>query len=241
MADRGWQRRFDDPIPLPFAGTLVLPAESWRGTDDESAGPIRSRAPIRVPGGGRCFYRNAWVTHVPRCSASGPSLTFAIIAAPNRNTKNVNITTSRQFQAMLSSPFSRIIRTDPTSSDARVIIYASCALAAPSIAVPAFWFDTRDVRALTRARSRRHDFLTVILPVVQRIRWADKSPSARSPRCIRRRADGSTVRPAILPSRALARREPGTARSDDASDECWYVYFGDVRVAPVAAVTHAAA
>ncbi len=94
-------------------------------------------------------------------------------------------------------------------------------LAAPGIAVPAFWFDMRDVRALTRARSRRHDFLTAILPVVQRIRWADKSPSARSPRCFRRRADGSTVRPAILPYRALARREPGTARSDRRPGERW--------------------
>ena len=94
-------------------------------------------------------------------------------------------------------------------------------LAAPGIAVPAFWFDMRDVRALTRARSRRHDFLTAILPVVQRIRWADKSPSARSPRCFRRRADGSTVRPAILPYRALARREPGAARSDRRPGERW--------------------
>ena len=48
-------------------------------------------------------YRKPWVTHEPRCSRIGPSLTFAIIAAPNRSTKNINTTKSRQFQAMLSS------------------------------------------------------------------------------------------------------------------------------------------
>jgi len=63
------------------------------------------------------FYRKARVTHVPRCSASGQSLTFAIIAAPKRSTKNVNITKSRQFQAMLPPLFPRIILTDLTSSD----------------------------------------------------------------------------------------------------------------------------
>src|SRR5258706_14003536 len=65
--------------------------------------------------------------------------------------------------------FRRIMRTDPTSSDARVIIYASCAPCGARLAVLAFWFDMPDVRALTQARSRRHDFLTAILPVVQRI------------------------------------------------------------------------
>jgi hypothetical protein len=50
-------------------------------------------------------YRIAWVTHEPRCSCIGPSLTFAIIAAPNRSTKNVNTTKSRQFHDMLSSLF----------------------------------------------------------------------------------------------------------------------------------------
>jgi hypothetical protein len=50
-------------------------------------------------------YRNAWVTHEPRCSCNGPSLTFAIMAAPNRSTKSVNTTKSRQFHDMLPSLF----------------------------------------------------------------------------------------------------------------------------------------
>ena len=50
-------------------------------------------------------YRKAWVTHEPRCSRIGPSLTFAIIAAPNRGTRNVNTTRSRQPHDMLPSVF----------------------------------------------------------------------------------------------------------------------------------------
>lgn len=93
------------------------------------------------------------------------------MAAPNRNTKNVNITKSRQFQAMLSSPISAYNPDRPNKfRRACYNLCQLCPLAAPGIAVPAFWFDMRDVRTLTQARSRRHDFLTAILPVVQRIR-----------------------------------------------------------------------
>src|SRR5438552_16054475 len=59
-----------------------------------------------VPGGDirkGLGYRKACLAHEPRYSCNGPSLTFAIIAAPNRNTKNVNTTRSRQFHDMLPS------------------------------------------------------------------------------------------------------------------------------------------
>ena len=46
-------------------------------------------------------YLDAWVTHEPRCSRIGPSLTFAIIAAPNRSAANVNATQSRHMPPSL--------------------------------------------------------------------------------------------------------------------------------------------
>ena len=44
---------------------------------------------------------DARVTHDPRYSCIGPSLTFAIIAAPNRSTTNVNATKSRHMPPSL--------------------------------------------------------------------------------------------------------------------------------------------
>ena len=46
-------------------------------------------------------YRDAWVTHEPRCSRIGPSLTFAIIAAQSRSTENANATKSRHMPPSL--------------------------------------------------------------------------------------------------------------------------------------------
>jgi len=54
-------------------------------------------------------YRDARVTHEPRYSCIGPSLTFAIIVAPNRSTKCVNATKSRQLHDMRPSPFPHTI------------------------------------------------------------------------------------------------------------------------------------
>jgi len=48
--------------------------------------------------------RDARLTHDPRYSCIGPSLMFAIIAVPNRSTKNVNATKSRQLHDMRPSP-----------------------------------------------------------------------------------------------------------------------------------------
>ena len=48
-------------------------------------------------------YRKACLAHEPRYSCNGPSLTFAIIAAPNSTTRNVNTTRFRQFHDMLPS------------------------------------------------------------------------------------------------------------------------------------------
>jgi hypothetical protein len=48
-------------------------------------------------------YRDARATHAPRCSRIGPSVTFAMIAAPSRSTETVNATQSRR--RMLSSLF----------------------------------------------------------------------------------------------------------------------------------------
>ena len=42
-------------------------------------------------------YRDACVTHEPRCSRIGPSPTFAIIAAPSRSPKKINPTNSRHM------------------------------------------------------------------------------------------------------------------------------------------------
>lgn len=66
--------------------------------------------------------RDARLTHAPRYSRIGPSLRFAIIAAPNRSTKNVNTTKSRHLHDMRPSPFPHAIRIDVTSSDALVTI-----------------------------------------------------------------------------------------------------------------------
>jgi hypothetical protein len=96
---------------------LVVPlsaAEQTRCPCADGKYTIRSSIPLG--------YRNAWVTHEPRCSRIGPSLKFAIIAAPNRSTKNVNSTKSRQFHDMLPSLFPHIIRIDVTSSGVLVTI-----------------------------------------------------------------------------------------------------------------------
>jgi hypothetical protein len=48
-----------------------------------------------------CGYCDAWVTHEPRWSRIGPSLTFATIAAPSRSAANVNATKSRHMPPSL--------------------------------------------------------------------------------------------------------------------------------------------
>jgi len=81
-------------------------------------------------------YRMAWVTHEPRCSRIGPSLTFAIIAAPSRSTKNVNTTKSRQPGDMLRS-FFRLKSPSTPIGDPRV---------------DATWFGQRHTRVGTLAK-----------------------------------------------------------------------------------------
>ena len=49
--------------------------------------------------------RDARPTHDPRYSDIGPSLTFAIIAAPSRSTRNVKTTKSRHRHDMRLSRF----------------------------------------------------------------------------------------------------------------------------------------
>jgi hypothetical protein len=46
-------------------------------------------------------YCDEWVTHEPRWSRIGPSLTFATIAAPSRSAANVNVTKSRDMPPSL--------------------------------------------------------------------------------------------------------------------------------------------
>jgi|GraSoiStandDraft_41_1057321.scaffolds.fasta_scaffold2630394_1 hypothetical protein len=85
-------------LGLLLADKLLRPFEALRGVERVAVAELIGIAP---PLG----YRNAWVTHEPRCSCIGPSLTFAIIAAPNTSAKNVSTTKSRQFHAMLPSLF----------------------------------------------------------------------------------------------------------------------------------------
>jgi hypothetical protein len=91
--------------------------------------------------------RDARLTHDPRYSRIGPSLTFAIIAAPNRSTKNVNTTKSRQLHDMRPSPFPHTIRIDVTSSDALVTIYG----------IPSRVRTTRSRRASQATQALRSD------------------------------------------------------------------------------------
>jgi hypothetical protein len=91
--------------------------------------------------------RDARLTHDPRYSRIGPSLTFAIIAAPNRSTENVNTTKSRQLHDMRPSPFPHIIRIDVTSSDALVTIYG----------IPSRVRNTRSRRASPATQALRSD------------------------------------------------------------------------------------
>src|SRR6266568_4569119 len=50
------------------------------------------------------IYRNAWVIHMPRCSASDLSLTLASSAAPNRNTNTTSQANSLQFRIIACLP-----------------------------------------------------------------------------------------------------------------------------------------
>jgi hypothetical protein len=68
-----------------------------------------TRIAISVTQGLSSGYFDAWVTHEPRCSGIGPSVTFAINAAPNRSTRNANATNSRH---MAPCPFPHSIRVD---------------------------------------------------------------------------------------------------------------------------------
>jgi hypothetical protein len=64
--------------------------------------------------------RDARVTHDPRYSGMGPSLTFAISAAPSRSTRNMKTTKSRNLGNMRPSRFPHSIGIDVTSSYALV-------------------------------------------------------------------------------------------------------------------------
>ena len=46
-------------------------------------------------------YRDAWATQEPRWSRIGPSVTFAMIAAPSRSAANVNATKSSDMPPSL--------------------------------------------------------------------------------------------------------------------------------------------
>jgi polysaccharide deacetylase 2 family uncharacterized protein YibQ len=53
------------------------------------------------------------VTQAPRTPDIGPSVTFAIKAAQNKATKNINTSNSRQFQVIRYLPLAPINRKKP--------------------------------------------------------------------------------------------------------------------------------